>query len=383
MRNIKIILFLVFILCITVLCWNGTYYAGGDFITRYRMGVMIRYGVNPVDYVNNKEKVRAEVELPESLIPPDYVPTNLDFPWTQSIFALFSLLSQDFSLAVFRFLQWCCLVFSMVASFHYLVKKIHVERLLAAMLVSLFYFTSYARTDIKVGNTGLLAMAGVFFLFYGWDNKKVWLEAIGMTLLCMKPQTGLLFVILLLLERHFYTLILTGVFCFLLSVPEMIYLHRIPWDFLRTMFSIKYYFSGEPQISGLFCVFCQTIPQNLLMACNLITSIAILCVYWWRYPVKDPMVRMLPAVIGSLFCSYSRTYHFIFLVVPLLCLTGLLKDYVDNRKETCIVILLMVLLWVPLQQYLPPFVFLMKYLIAIFSVFYIGNHYKTNSAQTQ
>ena len=372
MRGQKRLLFCLFLLGIAILCWSGTNYTAWDFVHRYRMGFLVRHGIDPVDFVRNPD-ARTNVNLPESIIPPDFSPYHIDFPWTQSFSALFSVINPDLSLVVFRLLQIGCLIFCMAASIHYLIRKFHIEKMLAAMLVSLFFLTSYVRTDIKVGNTALFSFAGLFILYYGWEKKKAWLEAIGMTLLCLKPQTGFLFVLLLLLERHFWTLFLTGVFCFVITIPEMLYLHKIPWDFLRSMFAVKFVFTVEPQTLGLFCVLYQVLPQKILMGCNMLAAIAVLCYYWWRCPSKDPMIRMLPAMVGTLFWTYSRTYHFILWIIPLLCLAGLLKAYEDDRESACITLLLMVLLWLPVQQYLPTYIFLFKYVLSVIAIFYISN----------
>jgi len=376
-RKTKLILFTLFALGIAALCWSGVRDRAIDFVQRYRMGVMVRYGQDPATVVND---ANARIDLPESLVPPDFSPYHIDFPWTQSFFALLSTLNPKPALVVFQFLQICCLVLSMIICVRYLTRKFHIERLLATMLVSLFFLCSYVRTDIKVGNTGLFALCGMLLLYYGWENKKVWIEAIGVALLCMKPQTGFLFVLLLMLERHFVSLVLAGIICFLVSVPEMIWLHKIPWDFLRNMLSVKFVFSVEPQTCGFFCVCYQIMPQKVLMACNMIVAVAILVFYWWRFPVKDPMLKLLPAAIGTMFWTYSRTYHLLFLIVPLLCLTGMLKSYEEENKPPCFVALLMVLLWLPLKQTFPTYIFLVKYLVSIFAIFYIGNHYRTKDS---
>ena len=373
MRGPKRIFFCLFLLGIIILCWTGTNYTAWDFVHRYRMGYLILHGIDPVDVVRNPE-VSTNANLPESIIPLGFSPYHIDFPWTQSMSALFGILKPNLSLAVFRLLQVGCLIFCMAASIHYLIRKYHIERMLAAMLVSLFFLASYVRTDIKVGNTALISFAGVFILYYGWEKKKAWLEAIGMTLLCLKPQTGFLFVLLLLLERHFLALFLTGVFCLVISIPEMLCLHKIPWDFLRSMFAVKFVFTVEPQTLGLFCVLYQVVPQKILMGCDLLASTAVLGYFWWRCPSKDPMVRMLPAVVGTLFWTYSRTYHFILWVIPLLCLAGLLKAFEEDRKNICITLLLMALLWLPVQQYLPTYVFLFKYVLSVIAIFYISKH---------
>lgn len=375
MRIPKRLLLGLCLLSTIVLCWDGIRHPAQDFVHRYRMGVLIRYGIDPVELVRNPD-VRSNVNIPESLVPPDFTPYHIDFPWTQSIFTLFSALKPDLSLAVFQLLQCVCVIFCIVASIHYLVQKYRFEKMLAAMLVSLFFLTSYIRTDIKTGNTAMFSFAGLFLLYYGWEKKKSWLEAIGLTLLCLKPQTGFLFVLFLLLERHFLSLFLTGVCCFVISIPEMLYLHRIPWDFLLSMNAVKFVFAVEPQTLGFFCVLYQVVPQKILLGCNAVFSIAVLCYYWWRCPSKDPMIRMLPAVVGTLFWTYTRTYQFIFLVIPLLCLAGLLKTFENDRDNFFITLMLIVLLWLPLQQTLPTFIFPLKYAISLIAIFYISYYAK-------
>ena len=337
--------------------------------------MLIRGGHDPADFANCTRD-----DLLKSGLKPDFSPRHIDFPWTQSFFALLGVLPRGWALTLFRCLQIFCLISCIVASIHYLNARFHVERLLGSVLVLLFFQALYVRTDFNVANTGLFTLFGFFLLHCGWSIKKYWLEAVGLTILCVKPQTGFLFVLLLLLEKHFRTLLWTGAYCFLIAVPGMLYLHNIPWDFFGKMLAFKYNFAQEPQTCGLFGVFYQSSLQTLIMACNAIAAIALLIFYRLRCPVKDPMLRLLPAAIGTIFWSYSRFYDFLFLIVPLLCLTGMLKEKQDNIDASCKIILLMLLIWCPIMHHFPAYIFLMKYLIAIFALFYIGRYFSRSSA---
>lgn len=371
-KGVKLVLLSFFSLGILFLFWHGIHGKCNacDFHHRYDIGILIRHGLAPAEFADVPRS-----DLPKMGLPPNFAPQHIDFPWTQSVFAVFSLFPRTLALTLFRILQAACLIFCIAASVHYLTAKFHIERLSASVLVLFFYLSLYIRTDVNVGNLGLVSLAGIFLLYYGWDRKKSWLEAVGLTLLCMKPQTGFLFILLLMFDKHIAALVWTGVYSFLISIPLMLYLHKIPWDFFVKMVSVRYTFSTLPQTCGLFGIFYQPHIQQLTMAGNAIVTVGILFFYLYRYPVKDPMLRLLPAAVGTLCWSYLRIYHFLFLIIPLLCLAGMLKESAEEGKSSCMIVFLMFLLWLPVGQHVPTCIFFMKFLISFFSLFYIGHYF--------
>lgn len=372
-RGMKLFLLFAFAAGIFFLCWSGIHDPAGpgDFFHRCHMGRLIRHGFDPVDWAHGMRPDVVDFHLP-----PNFTPHHIDFPWTQSIFVLFGALPSRLSLTLFQAVQGFCLLLCMAISIYYLRTRFHMERLFAAVLVSLFYLLPHVRTDFKTGNVALIVLAGFFILYYGWEKKKIWLEAIGLALLCLKPQTGFLFVLLLLLEKRFLTLILAGIYCFLLSIPCMLYLHKIPWDFLEKMFSVGNQFITQPQILGLFGIFYSPSMQTTIMACNAVAAITMLLFYWYHYPTGDPMLKLLPATVGTIFWSYSRTYHFVFLIIPMLCLAGMLEERKDDPKFFCRAFLLILLIMMPLRESFPIYFILAKFMISIFSVFFIAHYSK-------
>lgn len=197
--------------------------------------------------------------------------------------------------------------------------------------IVLFLFSVLEATAIlfSVGQTTLFACFGIALMLWSRVRKVIWLEALGLALVLLKPQIGLQYAILLLLldARSRQTALLAGLFSIGLMVPAMFTEPFVIFDFIRNVSNYDGFTDANLPLSmtGIRLVlfeFLGTDIGNLAAVACALAAIILTCAGPMRLSrSQNPaihswqVISLSTAVIVAV--APLHIYDFVLLVVPL------------------------------------------------------------------
>ena len=174
-------------------------------------------------------------------------------------------------------------------------------------LVMLLYSINYI---IMTLNYGLFLLGCSCLLYVLLEQKNEILAGIVFSLLMIKPQIGVLFMIPLIINRYYKTIVIAGLLCVIETLFTAWKLDKSPIELILQISKIGAPYS-KGNITQAFINVIGPIGQYVSMA--MFAAIVSAGCFLLRN-AKDVMVRFLPAIAFVPFWTYSQNHDWIFVL---------------------------------------------------------------------
>lgn len=291
--------------------------AGMDFDARYNEICCVLEGTDPylIRLHPGLSDTYAHYLTPSSSPPKRRI--DAYSPWSYTYFSWLSFLSESIAWIVFYLLMLACLC---VLPAFAVICSIHSGKWTAALCAAASLFLGFPITAcLYAGNYGLFIAANLCLFVWAMHNGYRLLAAVAFAFMMIKPQTSVLLVISLLIQREFGVCVWAGVFCVLASVVPAFCCHQPVHAMILEILAFGATVATQTKLmpASIMSLLSPIVSMNVLNLSSAVIGL-FLCL-WLSYRLRHEsswMIRILPAVVLGSFWTYCLPCNDCTLALP-------------------------------------------------------------------
>ena len=230
-------------------------------------------------------------------------------PWHTAVFWWYGSVSKNACIIIMLGIYLCLFIWICQWTFNKMQYS-DAEHCISDVLFFFFFIMYSFDYFFLTLNYGILLLGCSCLLYNALEKKNEILAGIAFSLLMIKPQIGALFMIPLVINRNYKTIVIAGLLCVLETLFTAWKLDKSPVELILQIPKIGApYFKGY--IAQMFIDVIGPVGQYVSMAiCAAIVSAG--CFFLRN--AKDVMVRFLPAIAFVPFWTYSQNHDWLFVL---------------------------------------------------------------------